>query len=335
MTTTSSAEIPSALRAPFPWFGGKSRVAEHVWERLGAQGEDACQHYIEPFLGSAAVLLARPGGAGKLETVNDADGFLVNLWRALRAVPADLADAVTGPIAEVDKHARHLALLERGPGLVSRLLSDPHAYDLELAAWWLWGQCTWFGKGWCENVGPWGRTADGTFGRVSRDEPGFRVMRQGLQLGSGNGVLALDVDLPAWFERLAQRLRRVRIAQGDWQRVLCPTALSAVSGPVAIFLDPPYEGFGWMYSGTEGTSISAAVREWALAHGDDPKFRIALCGYEGEHVMPDSWAAWAWKAHGGWANRADKQGRENAHRERVWFSPHCLSERKQLELFDV
>jgi hypothetical protein len=223
------AKLPS-LRAPFPWFGGKARVAEHVWQRLGAVGPDACQHYIEPFLGSAAVLLARPGGAGKVETVNDADGYLVNLWRALRAAPAELAEAVVGPVAEVDKHARHLSLVERGPELVSRLLSDPHAYDLELASWWLWGQCTWFGKGWCENVGPWGRTEDGTFGRVPAEHTGPRVMRQGLQLNSGNGVLAMDVDLPSWFARIAERLHRVRIAQGDWQRVVCPTALAAVSG---------------------------------------------------------------------------------------------------------
>jgi hypothetical protein len=44
-------------------------------------------------------------------------------------------------MAEVDLHARHLVLLERKAQLVTLLLSDPHAYDLELAAWWLFGQC--------------------------------------------------------------------------------------------------------------------------------------------------------------------------------------------------
>jgi site-specific DNA-adenine methylase len=40
------------LRAPFPWFGGKSRIAHLVWERFGDVA-----HYIEPFAGSLAVLL--------------------------------------------------------------------------------------------------------------------------------------------------------------------------------------------------------------------------------------------------------------------------------------
>ena len=40
------------LKAPFPYFGGKSRVAHEVWHRLGD-----VTNFIEPFCGSAAVLL--------------------------------------------------------------------------------------------------------------------------------------------------------------------------------------------------------------------------------------------------------------------------------------
>lgn len=63
-----SAEM---LSAPFPWFGGKSRVADLVWSRFGAD----VPNYVEPFFGSGAVLLGRPGGAGSTETVNDKDGL--------------------------------------------------------------------------------------------------------------------------------------------------------------------------------------------------------------------------------------------------------------------
>lgn len=322
------AKLPS-LRAPFPWFGGKSRVAAHVWQRLGAQGPDACAHYIEPFLGSAAVLLGRPGGAGRVETVNDADGYLVNLWRALRAAPAELAEAVVGPVAEVDLHARHLVLLERKERLVSLLLSDPYAYDLELAAWWLWGQSAWIGSGWCADTGPWGRLEDGTFGKVPPEYEGPRVARKRPHLSNhGQGVHQSSVDVPAWFNALSQRLQRVRIAQGDWTRVLGPSVTrDDVGHPVAIFLDPPYADTAGRADGlyaVDSMAVAHQVREWALAHGDDPNFRIALCGYEGEHQMPDSWAVWEWKAAGGYSGQSDKQGRENAHRERIWFSPHCL-----------
>ena len=42
------------LKAPFPYFGAKSRAAPLIWERL----EDV-KYYIEPFAGSLTVLLSR------------------------------------------------------------------------------------------------------------------------------------------------------------------------------------------------------------------------------------------------------------------------------------
>ena len=43
------------LTAPFPYFGGKAKVADIVWQALGDVNA-----YIEPFFGSGAVLLNRP-----------------------------------------------------------------------------------------------------------------------------------------------------------------------------------------------------------------------------------------------------------------------------------
>lgn len=43
----------TGLAAPFPWFGGKRKVAPEVWAALGDP-----DNYIEPFAGSLAVLLA-------------------------------------------------------------------------------------------------------------------------------------------------------------------------------------------------------------------------------------------------------------------------------------
>ena len=42
------------LKAPFPYFGGKSTIAHLVWERFGR-----VNNYVEPFFGSGAVLLKR------------------------------------------------------------------------------------------------------------------------------------------------------------------------------------------------------------------------------------------------------------------------------------
>ena len=53
---------------------------------------------------------------------------------------------------------------------------------------------------------------------------------------------------------------------------------------------------------------------------------MALCGYDGEHAMPDGWECVAWKARGGYGSQgdADGSGRANSARERIWFSPYCL-----------
>ena len=72
------------LKAPFPWFGGKSRCAHIVWDRFGD-----VKNYIEPFAGSLAVLLGRPHPP-HVETVNDLDCYVANFWRAVQYFPNDV-----------------------------------------------------------------------------------------------------------------------------------------------------------------------------------------------------------------------------------------------------
>ena len=69
------------LDAPFPWFGGKSRVAHIIWEALGD-----VDNYVEPFAGSLAVLLSR-ATVPKVETVNDKDHWITNFWRSVQHEP--------------------------------------------------------------------------------------------------------------------------------------------------------------------------------------------------------------------------------------------------------
>lgn len=156
-------------------------------------------------------------------------------------------------------------------------------------------------------------------------------------LGNDRGINGLSAPPCAeWFEALKRRLRRVRVACGDWPRVLGPSVLGKgknVGGrrPCAVFLDPPYDDdlrARGIYNEDHG-KVSARVREWAIENGDDPELRIALCGYEGEHEMPASWTTYAWKAARGYAG-ADNDNRE---KERIWFSPHCLPIDEQPSLF--
>lgn len=62
---------------PFTYFGGKQTLAPAIAALLPAH-----EHYVEPFAGSLAVLLAKP--RSHMETVNDLDGNLMTFWRVLR-----------------------------------------------------------------------------------------------------------------------------------------------------------------------------------------------------------------------------------------------------------
>jgi hypothetical protein len=102
--------------------------------------------------------------------------------------------------------------------------------------------------------------------------------------------------------------------------------LRAFGTPIGVFLDPPYarrERDPNVY--VFEADISADVRAWALAHGDDPRFRIALCGYDGEHDMPSSWTVYRWSNMGGFP-KAAIEANPNRFRETIWFSPHCLND---------
>ena len=66
----------------------------------------AHQHYVEPFAGSLAVLLAKP--RSKMETVNDLDGDLMTFWRVLRDRPEDLiARCALTPHARAEHQAAY------------------------------------------------------------------------------------------------------------------------------------------------------------------------------------------------------------------------------------
>ena len=134
------------LKAPFPYFGGKSKVAHLVWQYFGD-----VPNYVEPFFGSGAVLLNRPilpGADYKTETVNDADCYLSNFWRALSHDPDGVAQAADWPVNEIDILARHKWLIAQDDFRVL-MVADPEYYNVKIAGWWVWGLCSWIGGGWC------------------------------------------------------------------------------------------------------------------------------------------------------------------------------------------
>ncbi len=287
------------MKQPYPWFGGKTLVANIVWERFGD-----VQNYVEPFFGGGAVLLNRPTWhTGRVETVNDIDAFLTNFWRAVKADPDAVAHHADWPVNEIDLAARRDWLFAQ-KGDVARMETDPDWYDAKLAGVWVWGVCSTIGNAWKDKSTHLGNAGSG-------------IHRASTHLGdAGRGEV-----LREYFGALQARLERVRVMCGDWTRVTSPT-VTTHNGLTGMFLDPPYiDGCKAVYE-EHTNDVREAVREYAIQHGQE--MRIALCGYEGEHDMPPDWDCYGWKARGGYGSQADGQGKANAHRERIYFSPACL-----------
>ena len=293
------------LKAPFPYFGGKSRIAGEVWQRFGKPS-----NYVEPFFGSGAVLLSCPT-PGHTETVNDADGLLCNFWRALQADPDAVAQHADYPVSELDLHARHRWLVNQRAD-VERLLSDPEWFDAKAAGWWVWGACAWIGGGWG------GQLRNSGLPVLGGQGDGGRFYGSGV-----NSKESIDKGIHAYLGALAARLRRTRVTCGDFARVLGPS-VTFRHGLTAVFLDPPYDLTERAAVYAVETDAAHRARAWAIANGDNPLLRIALCGYDSIE-MPDGWQLLRWKAAGGYGSQGDGRGRENAGREVVWFSPACLN----------
>ena len=128
-------------------FGGKSRLAPAIWERLGNPVV-----YVEPFAGSLACLLARPDGAGQREIVCDLDGGISNFWRAVTAEPDLVAAWADYPTFHADLTARHKWLRAWFAEHSAELSADPHFYCAKVAGWWVWGISLWIGGGWCNAI---------------------------------------------------------------------------------------------------------------------------------------------------------------------------------------
>jgi DNA adenine methylase len=282
------------LTSPFPYFGGKRRAASLIWERLGN-----VPNYIEPFCGSAAVMLARPHEP-HTETINDADGLLCNFWRALKLRPDDLARHADWPVNALDITARHNALLRHRGDVTARLAADPDWCDPRLAAWWVYVMC----------------------GSIGSPLTGGPMAIRTPHIGNlGRGIHALTFE---GLEAIATRLRRVRVCCGDWSAPLSPASTFSAWATCGVVLDPPYDDGASVYA--NNARISSQVRAWAAEHGANERFRIALCGYEGEHDELEAlgWDVVAWKAKGGYGSQAQGAARANSSRERIWFSPGCL-----------
>lgn len=335
--------IAGTLAAPFPWFGGKSNAAEIVWQAFGV-----VDNYVEPFAGSAAMLLSAPEGK-RVSTINDADGFVANFWRAISKDPDEVANYADWPTNEVDLFARHSWLVRQSQTLLDLLHGDPDYFDAKIAGYWCWGACNWIGSGWCGGEGPWVHNGETIVDsrKLPHLSAGRGINRKLPHLSAGQGINrklphlgdagqgARSEYIYEWFNKLHDVLRDTRVTCGDWSRVV-KDSVTTRHGLTAIFLDPPYTKGKMDYTakGTGG-DLAMDVQAWCADNGNDKKLRIVLCGHAGEHdeLLKHGWFTETWTARKGYA--LSDEAIENSSSETIWCSPNCQLQRSNLDLFEV
>jgi DNA adenine methylase len=253
------------VKAPFPYFGGKRDVVQDVWARLGRP-----KQYIEPFCGSCAMLLGAHEPAS-LEVVNDLNGFIANFWRCVTRQPTEIARWSDYPVSHIDQGARHRWLMAQRERIGAEMQDANWPGDAQVAGYWLWGQCSWIGSGWCEWTGQVPHVSDAGMGiqatgqvpHVSDAGMGIQATGQvphvghagmGIQAtgqvphvghaGMGQYLTSAGRAAHDWMLRLCARTERVRVLHGDWDRCLN----SHYGGTdTAVFLDPPYRAYERLY----------------------------------------------------------------------------------------
>lgn len=121
------------VKPPFSYYGGKTMLAPKIAELLPEH-----DHYVEPFAGSLAVLLAK--APSRCETVNDLDGDLMTFWRVLRDQPQELERAcLLTPHSradyEISKDLEGVGDLERARRVFVRL-TQGRSHSMKPTGWW-------------------------------------------------------------------------------------------------------------------------------------------------------------------------------------------------------
>jgi hypothetical protein len=295
------------MRQLFPYIGGKYTVASEINRRFGA-----IDTRIDAFTGSSSWILASE--PVRYEIVNDLDGYVVNYLRAIKYAPEEVARHLDFPRAELELIAYHHYTRDKLPELVARLGGDPDYYDPVIAARWAYVMAYKLDPsllkpgGWLTRDGRLvyergvGRKRGSmtsnasSYSLVSSENAGFR----NTSLRSLNDCAAFKYS--GTILRLSPRnqkhshIRRCRHSVST--RPTRATCGISTTTPTA------------QMSGI-------APRAGRSLNGDNPKLRIAVCGYsdeESDALFPPDWARFIWRRIG---------IGQNKDMECIWFSPHC------------
>lgn len=236
------------MKPPLAYYGAKVTIARQIVEQLPDH-----EHYVEPFAGSLAVLLAKK--PSRMETVNDLDGDLMTFWRILRDRPAELER-----VCALTPHGRaeHAAAYEPVP-------DDHPDRQLEVA----------------RRV--WIRLAQGRTGTLRRTGWRFYVDPAGSST-SMPGYLAGYVNRMA---AAAERLARVSL---EARPALDVIDAYGAQPDVLLYVDPPYLGSTRFRNYRHEMGSETDHRELA-AHLEACRAAVVLSGYPSD-LYDDLYRGW-------------------------------------------
>jgi DNA adenine methylase len=181
-----------------PYFGAKGRTAGQIVALFPPHG-----HYVEPYCGSLAVLLAKP--PGQMETVNDLDHELMTWWRVLREQPTDLAR-----VCALTPHSRaEYGASDREDGLP----------DLEIA----------------RRV--WVRLTQGRGGSLRGDKTGWRHY-----VDPAGSWASMPDYLDGYVGRMAAAAERLHAVSLECMPALDLIVKYGAEDGALLYVDPPYFG---------------------------------------------------------------------------------------------
>lgn len=237
------------MKPPFAYFGGKTMLADRIAALLPEHG-----HYVEPYCGSLAVLLAKQ--QVKIETVNDLDEELVTFWRVLRDRPEDLAR-----VCALTPHSRaeYLSSTQRS-GLD----------ELEVAR------------------RAWTRLSQGR-GRTLRDD---KVGWKHYVYPSGTSSSLPDY-LDAYVERMAAAAARLHAVSLEYMPALDLIAKYGAEPDALLYVDPPYLGDTRDHRNNYKHEMKATGDHRALAEAlHAARAAVVLSGYGSDLYDRELYPGW-------------------------------------------
>lgn len=243
--------MSSAIKPPVPYFGGKQTIAEQIIGFFPDHG-----HYVEPFAGSLAVLLAKH--PSRMETVNDLDGDLVTFWRVLRDRPDELQR-----VCALTPHSRAEYLEVRSAGLV--------ADEVETA----------------RRV--WMMLTQGRGGTLRAAKTGWRHF-----VAPSNSSCGMPDYLDGYVDRMAAATERIKGVSLESMPGLDLIAKYGACPDVLLYVDPPYvastRGYGNNYRHELKTDDEHRELAAALHRCDSA---VVLSGYPSELYDVELYPTWS------------------------------------------